>query len=206
MISLILGFSFSCHAVEDQFSGLEKSGGATSQGGNSSERPDSTGNLLNEQTEEKVEGFVYSKLAKIKGDQLIITGSSVNLRTGPSTKYKKLDTVKAGASYSYIGKSRSWYKFYYKGSASTVALEQEELIQVDLEFDEYKVVSGDSLAGIATKKYKAVYSRGYILWPMIYALSHLKSTGLKIGQVLKLPKYYKDSSKEKSQILNVMQE
>ena len=45
-----------------------------------------------------------------------ITGSYVNFRTGPSTNYKVIATLKKGTAVDIVGKASGWYKISYNGS------------------------------------------------------------------------------------------
>lgn len=45
---------------------------------------------------------------------------SVNVRSGPGTKYKKIGTAPKGAVYTVTGKKGSWYRIIYKGSTGYI--------------------------------------------------------------------------------------
>ncbi len=46
----------------------------------------------------------------------VVTGGSVNLRTGPSTSYSKITTLSKGAEVGFISESNGWAKISYNGS------------------------------------------------------------------------------------------
>ena len=46
----------------------------------------------------------------------VVTGGSVNLRTGPSTSYSKIATLSKGAKVGFISESNGWAKISYNGS------------------------------------------------------------------------------------------
>ncbi|WP_070328141.1 peptidoglycan DD-metalloendopeptidase family protein [Exiguobacterium aurantiacum] len=50
-----------------------------------------------------------------------ITTNSLNVRTGPSTAYKKVGSAKLGQSFTYLGATGSWTKINYNGSTKYVA-------------------------------------------------------------------------------------
>ncbi len=49
------------------------------------------------------------------------TTAALNLRKGPSTKYKKITTLGKGASVTYISQKNGWYKVSYKGKKGYVS-------------------------------------------------------------------------------------
>ena len=67
-----------------------------------------------------ITGYILSACIDVNGQSLrpiqgIVTGSSVNIRTGSSTKYSIINTVSAGTILELLDKVDNWYHINYNG-------------------------------------------------------------------------------------------
>lgn len=60
-----------------------------------------------------------------------VTGSGVNLRSGPGTNYKSVGTAQYDTRYAYLGKSGDWYKIYNLNKTAYVSAKYSKLVEME---------------------------------------------------------------------------
>ncbi|MDI3235973.1 SH3 domain-containing protein [Exiguobacterium antarcticum] len=71
--------------------------------------------------------------------------ADLNIRSGPSTKYKKMGLLKKNSVVTVIGSSGEWYKISYKGKAAYVSAKYIKKNSTTSTFKQFAVVTTDAL-------------------------------------------------------------
>ncbi len=88
------------------------------------------------------EGYMHSDYLKVSSKENAelgygkVTGSSVNLRTGPSTSYRSLGTVKKGEKCYIIGLNEGWYKVISGNNVCYIRSDYLALTEIPYENDD----------------------------------------------------------------------
>ena len=78
-------------------------------------------------------------------EDAVVTGSDVNLRSGPGTNYAVLDCLPKGATVTVDDRSNAnWYKVSYQGRSGFISSQYLHLTPASVSSDEILVVDGDN--------------------------------------------------------------
>lgn len=76
-------------------------------------------------------GWVTSKYILDSGNKIgKVTATTLNVRNGAGTSYKKVFVLKSGAKFNIISTKTGWYKINYKGSTGWVSSDYVKIISI----------------------------------------------------------------------------
>jgi LysM repeat protein/HEPN domain-containing protein len=200
---IIIGCLSLSNSYSDQWQDLVNNGSSSRQNSVRSSQTQTVDASDTQVIRQPVYAFVYHSLAKKEGDQVVITGSVVNLRSVPSSRNNDpVSTAKAGDKFQYVSKTGNWYKFILEGSTEDTGTTDTKNIVIIK--SNYTVKSGDSLSAIASKSYRDQSNAPHRLWPLIYVASNLESNSLRVGQKLQVPELPSEKEAQQETIKEII--